>query len=139
MVLVRNLYAPTATATPTPPPDTHTKQCTDSLGSFYVRLASALLVMEGILFRAFNVQINSLSIVHAATFQWILQQLRRKTALECISSNRQNGPYNILFHKQLARVGTSKHTPGANVCVSSEVNCVELCSSGCRPASVGQL
>jgi hypothetical protein len=45
----------------------------------------------------------------------------------------------------LARVGTSKHTPGANVCVSSEVwatvgeNCVELCSSGCRPASVGQL
>jgi hypothetical protein len=46
---------------------------------------------------------------------------------------------------QLARVGTSKHTPGANVCVSSEVwttvgeNCVELCSSGCRPASVGQL
>jgi hypothetical protein len=46
---------------------------------------------------------------------------------------------------QLARVGTSKHTPGAYVCVSSEAwttvgeNCVELCSSGCRPASVGQL
>jgi hypothetical protein len=54
---------------------------------------------------------------------------------------------NISLHhiNQLARVGTSKHTPGANVCVSSEVwatvgeNCVELCSSGCRPASVGQL
>jgi hypothetical protein len=50
----------------------------------------------------------------------------------------------ILDH-QLARVGTSKHTPGAYVCVSYEAwttvgeNCVELCSSGCRPASVGQL
>ena len=49
------------------------------------------------------------------------------------------------FSNQLARVGTSKHTPGAYVCVSSEAwttvgeNCVELCSSGCRPASVGQL
>jgi hypothetical protein len=51
----------------------------------------------------------------------------------------------VLQKDQLARVGTSKHTPGANVCVSSEVwatvgeNCVELCSSVCRPASVGQL
>jgi hypothetical protein len=52
---------------------------------------------------------------------------------------------NIIVNVQLARVGTSKHTPGAYVCVSSEAwttvgeNCVELCSSGCRPASVGQL
>jgi hypothetical protein len=51
----------------------------------------------------------------------------------------------IICSIQLARVGTSKHTPGAYVCVSSEAwttvgeNCVELCSSGCRPASVGQL
>jgi hypothetical protein len=55
------------------------------------------------------------------------------------------GVFLVFFYLQLARVGTSKHTPGANVCVSSEVwatvgeNCVELCSSGCRPASVGQL
>ena len=54
-------------------------------------------------------------------------------------------PYFYVPETQLARVGTSKHTPGAYVCVSSEAwttvgeNCVELCSSGCRPASVGQL